>query len=90
MDKCHECSEVIDKLNQEYDKIYEEKECLKTKIILKNEIIKDLIFEEKKRKNKYILKIEEFIRNDDRNYNTYKSLIYDIDKNIIDLLKIIV
>ena len=38
MDKCHECSDVIEKLNEEFDKIYEEKESYKSKLNSQNKI----------------------------------------------------
>ena len=53
MQKCHECAEVVEKLNKEYEELHKEKEFYKSKINMKNEFIKQIIEEEKELK-KYI------------------------------------
>ena len=87
MEKCHECAEVVEKLNKEYDELHKEKEFYKSKMNMKNEFIKQMIEEEKEQKYIYIKKLNEHIHNNDRNYNIFLTCIGNIDRNIIELLK---
>lgn len=87
MKKCHECAEVVEKLNKEYEELYKENEFYKSKMNIKNELIKKMIEEEKEIKKIYIKKLNEHMNNNDINYNKYKGCLKEIDINIIELLK---
>jgi len=87
MKKCHECAEVVEKLNKEYEELHKEKEFYKSKMNMKNELIKKMIEEEKEIKKIYIKKLNEHMNNNDINYNKYNYSIKEINTNIIELLK---
>ena len=87
MEKCHECAEVVEKLNKEYEELHKEKEFYKSKMNMKNELIKKMIEEEKEFKKIYIKILNEHMNNNDINSNKYKPCIKEINTNIIELLK---
>ena len=79
MKKCHECAEVVEKLNKEYEELHKEKEFYKSKMNMKNELIKKMIEEEKEIKKIYIKILNEHMNNNDINYN--RPLVKDLYPN---------
>ena len=85
MDKCHECSNIIDKLNTEYQDLFNEKELYRNKCNSKNDLIIEMV-------KKEYLRVDEIIkkRSGDSNlinYNTYTGQIRENRDFIINLFK---
>ena len=88
METCHNCSEIVEKLNKEYDVLFTEKELYKNKCNEKNDLIISMIKKEYIRMNEIIEKRKEIV-NDVGIYNVCCGQITECRNFIVDLFKLI-
>tara|TARA_B100000035_G_C20952954_1_gene532795 strand:- start:171 stop:443 length:273 start_codon:yes stop_codon:yes gene_type:complete len=90
METCHECAEVVSKLNEEFEKIYNEKELYKSMLKDKHNLVIDIIKQEYT-KLKEVRKDKDKINQDDnmKEYNLSIHKERNIQNFILELCKTI-
>lgn len=90
MESCHECCEIIEKLNKEFETLSNEKDLYKSKLKEKNDLVIEMI---KKEYTKLIEIREERdkLRKEDDNlvksYNMYTNQMQSTQNFIIELIR---
>ena len=88
MESCHECCEIIEKLNKEFETLSNEKDLYKSKLKEKTDHIIDMINKEYIKLNDIREKREKLYREDDniiKSYNMYTNQEHNIQCFIIQL-----
>ena len=88
MESCHNCSEIIEKLNKEYEVLFNEKELYKNKCNEKNDLIINMIKKEYAKIDE-IRKLREKVTGSVGNYNVYCGELMECKHFIIDLFKLL-
>ena len=98
MESCHECSELVEKLNREFETLSNEKDLYKSKLKDKNDLVINMIKNEYKIENEYknLNEIREKKNRINRvndimikEYNTLTFQEHNIQKFIIELCNVI-
>ena len=92
MESCHECSELVEKLNREFETLSNEKDLYKSKLKDKNDIVINMIKNEYKNLNEIREKKYRINRVNDimiKEYNTLTFQEHNIQKFIIELCNVI-
>ena len=88
MESCHECAELVNKLNKEFETLLNEKDLYKSKLKEKNDLVIEMIKNEYLKLNEIRGKKERINRVDDNMVKEYNTLSYqenNIQKFIIEL-----
>tara|TARA_B110000495_G_C22428601_1_gene270373 strand:- start:95 stop:373 length:279 start_codon:yes stop_codon:yes gene_type:complete len=88
MESCHECAELIEKLNKEFETLLNEKDLYKSKLKEKNDLVIEMIKNEYLKLNEIRGKKDRLNRVDDnivKEYNTLSFQENNIQKFIIEL-----
>ena len=88
MESCHECAELVNKLNKEFETLLNEKDLYKSKLKEKNDLVIEMIKNEYLKLNEIRGKKERINRVDDnmvKEYNTLSFQENNIQKFIIEL-----
>jgi hypothetical protein len=88
MESCHECSELVEKLNREFETLSNEKDLYKSKLKEKNDLVIEMIKNEYLKLNEIRGKKDRLNRVDDnivKEYNTLSFQENNIQKFIIEL-----
>ena len=92
MESCHECCEIIEKLNKEFETLSNEKDLYKSKLKEKTDHVIDMIKKEYIKLNDIREKREKLYREDDniiKSYNMYTNQEHNIQCFIIQLYGVI-
>ena len=95
MESCHECADLIEKLNKEFETLSNEKELYKSKLKEKNDIVINMIKNEYKILNEISIKRDNLDKDEDNlvsnriMYNIYSNQIVSIRNFIIELCSVI-
>jgi len=95
MESCHECVELIEKLNKEFETLSNEKELYKSKLKEKNDLVIDIIKKEYTKlleiraERDKLDKDEDNIVNNRMMYNMYTNQIHSTQNFIIQLCGVI-
>ena len=95
MESCHECVELIEKLNKEYETLSNEKELYKSKLKEKNDLVIDMIKKEYTKlleiraERDKLDKDEDNIVNNRMMYNMYTNQEHNLQCFIIQLCGVI-
>jgi len=88
MESCHECAELVNKLNKEFETLLNEKDLYKSKLKEKNDLVIEMIKNEYLKLNEIRGKKDRLNRVDDnivKEYNTLSFQENNIQKFIIEL-----
>jgi len=88
MESCHECAELVNKLNKEFETLLNEKDLYKSKLKEKNDLVIEMIKNEYLKLNEIRGKKDRINRVDDnmvKEYNTLSFQENNIQKFIIEL-----
>ena len=88
MESCHECAELVNKLNKEFETLLNEKDLYKSKLKEKNDLVIEMIKNEYLKLNEIRGKKDRLNRVDDNIVKEYNTLSYqenNIQKFIIEL-----
>ena len=88
MESCHECAELVNKLNKEFETLLNEKDLYKSKLKEKNDLVIEMIKNEYLKLNEIRGKKDRLNRVDDnivKEYNTLTFQEHNIQKFIIEL-----
>ena len=91
-ESCHECAELIEKLNKEFETLSNEKDLYKSKLKEKNDLVIDMIKKEYTNLNKMKEDREKLSKEDDnlvKSYNMYTNQIHSTQNFIIQLFGVI-
>ena len=90
MESCHECCDIIEKLNKEFETLSNEKDLYKSKLKEKNDLVIEMI----KKKYTKLLELREERNNlhkeDDnivKSYNMYTNEMHSTQNFIIQLIR---
>ena len=92
MESCHECVELIEKLNKEYETLSNEKELYKSKLKEKNDLVIDMIKKEYTKLLEFRTERDNLHKEDDnlvKSYNMYTNQIHSTQNFIIQLCGVI-
>ena len=92
MESCHECAELVNKLNKEFETLLNEKDLYKSKLKEKNDLVIEMIKKEYLKLNEIRGKKDRLNRVDDnivKEYNTLSFQENNIQKFIIELCGVI-
>ena len=92
MESCHECAELVNKLNKEFETLLNEKDLYKSKLKEKNDLVIEMIKNEYLKLNEIRGKKDRLNRVDDnivKEYNTLSFQENNIQKFIIELCGVI-
>ena len=92
MESCHECAELVNKLNKEFETLLNEKDLYKSKLKEKNDLVIEMIKNEYLKLNEIRGKKDRLNRVDDnivKEYNTLTFQEHNIQKFIIELCNVI-
>ena len=87
-ESCHECAELVNKLNKEFETLLNEKDLYKSKLKEKNDLVIEMIKNEYLKLNEIRGKKDRLNRVDDnivKEYNTLSFQENNIQKFIIEL-----
>jgi len=87
-ESCHECAELVNKLNKEFETLLNEKDLYKSKLKEKNDLVIEMIKNEYLKLNEIRGKKDRLNRVDDNIVKEYNTLSYqenNIQKFIIEL-----
>ena len=87
-ESCHECAELVNKLNKEFESLLNEKDLYKSKLKEKNDLVIEMIKNEYLKLNEIRGKKDRLNRVDDnivKEYNTLSFQENNIQKFIIEL-----
>ena len=88
MESCHECAELVNKLNKEFETLLNEKDLYKSKLKEKNDLVIEMIKNEYLKLNEIRGKKDRLNRVDDnivKEYNTLSFQENNVEKFIIEL-----
>ena len=91
-ESCHECAELVNKLNKEFETLLNEKDLYKSKLKEKNDLVIEMIKNEYLKLNEIRGKKDRLNRVDDnivKEYNTLSFQENNIQKFIIELCGVI-
>ena len=87
-ESCHECAELVNKLNKEFETLLNEKDLYKSKLKEKNDLVIEMIKNEYLKLNEIREKKDRINRVDDnmiKEYNTLSFQENNVQKFIIEL-----
>ena len=87
-ESCHECAELVNKLNKEFETLLNEKDLYKSKLKEKNDLVIEMIKKEYLKLNEIREKKDRINRVDDnmiKEYNTLSFQENNVQKFIIEL-----
>ena len=91
-ESCHECAELIEKLNKEFETLSNEKDLYKSKLKEKNDLVINMIKKEYTNLNKMKEDREKLSKEDDnlvKSYNMYTNQEHNLQCFIIQLCGVI-
>ena len=92
MESCHECCEIIEKLNKEFETLSNEKDLYKSKLKEKNDLVIDMIKKEYTKLLEIRAERDKLRKEDDnlvKSYNMYTNQEHNLQCFIIQLCGVI-
>ena len=90
MESCHECCEIIEKLNKEFETLSNEKDLYKSKLKEKNDLVIDMIKKEYTKLLEIRAERDNLHKEDDnlvKSYNMYTNQMQSTQNFIIELIR---
>ena len=90
MESCHECAELIEKLNKEFETLSNEKDLYKSKLKEKNDLVIDMIKKEYTKLLEIRAERDNLHKEDDnlvKSYNMYTNQMQSTQNFIIELIR---
>ena len=92
MESCHECCDIIEKLNKEFETLSNEKDLYKSKLKEKNDLVIDMIKKEYTKLLEIRAERDNLHKEDDnlvKSYNMYTNQMQSTQNFIIELCGVI-
>ena len=90
MESCHECCDIIEKLNKEFETLSNEKDLYKSKLKEKNDLVIDMIKKEYTKLLEIRAERDNLHKEDDnlvKSYNMYTNQMQSTQNFIIELIR---